>query len=351
MTMRRLTVLQSFPEPRATTNPYIVMLAAAIREQPDAKLLTFSWRTALTHRYDVFHIHWPEILLEGRTPLRALARQLLTALLLLRIAVLRTPVVRTVHNLDLPEGINRRQRFLLERFARLTTLRITLNDRTTLPEGTEAVTIVHGHYRTWFADAPRRRPVAGRLAYFGLIRRYKNVQALVKAFRGLATDASLQVGGRPSAPELAAEIAELAAGDDRISLTFAFLTDDELVGIATAAELVVLPYREMHNSGGTLAALSLDRPVLIPDNEVNRALALEVGEDWVRRYSGELTTEVLREALTGVQERPPVGRPDLSAREWDAVGSEHISAYRRALQLARFRVGTTRPTQRRRYSW
>ncbi|MGN6427590.1 MAG: glycosyl transferase [Leifsonia sp.] len=351
MTDRRIVVLQSFPEPRATTNPYIVMLAQAIRAQGDAELLTFSWRTALTRRYDVFHIHWPEILVEGRTPLRALVRQLLTALLLVRLAVLRIPVVRTVHNLELPEGINRRQRFLLGRFARLTTLRITLNPLTPLPEGAEAVTILHGHYRGWFEGVPRRSTVPGRLGYFGLIRRYKNVEGLVAAFRGLPRDASLQIGGRPSTPELAADITALAAGDERISLSFGFLTDEELVAIATAAQLVVLPYREMHNSGGTLAALSLDRPVLIPDNDVNRALAAEVGEAWVRRYPGELTTEVLLHALEAVRDDPPTGRPDLSAREWTAVGAEHVGAYRRAVQLAGARSHATATAQRRRYSW
>ncbi|MGH1550679.1 glycosyl transferase [Leifsonia poae] len=333
MTSRRIVVLQSFPEPRATTNPYIIMLARAIRAQPDAELLTFSWRTALLGRYDVFHIHWPEILLEGRTPSRALARQLLTALLLLRLSLLRTPVVRTVHNLGLHDGIGRWRRFLLRGFARLTTVRIVLNPQTPLPDGAEAITILHGHYRDWFDGVPRRSPVPGRLGYFGLIRPYKNVRGLVDAFRGLPPDASLQVGGRPSSPELAEEIAAVASGDDRIALSFGFLTDDELVAIATSAQLVVLPYREMHNSGGTLAALSLDRPVLIPDNDVNGALAAEVGEAWVRRYSGPLTTETLERTLEELQADPPCGQPDLSARDWVTVGEEHVDAYRHARRL------------------
>ncbi|MEY9851974.1 beta-1,4-mannosyltransferase [Leifsonia sp. EB41] len=351
MTGRPLVVLQSFPDPRPTTNPYIVMLAEAIRRQPGVRLRTFSWRNALLTRYDVFHVHWPEILLEGRTPLRALVRQLLTGVLLLRIALLRTPVVRTVHNLELPDGLGRRQRFLLARLDRLTSLRIVLNEHTPVPTESEAVTILHGHYREWFRDVPRRPQVDGRLAYFGLIRRYKNVQALVRAFSGLPADSSLQVGGRPSTPELAAEIAELASGDDRIELTFAFLSDEELVGIASAAQLVVLPYREMHNSGGALAALSLDRPVLVPDNDVNRALAQEVGDRWVRRYSDSLTTQTLDRVLADLRADPPDGRPDLSARDWSTVGAAHVTAYRRALEPASARSAAAATTQPRRYSW
>lgn len=351
MTARPLVVLQSFPDPRPTTNPYIVMLAEAIRRQPDVVLRTFSWRNALLTRYDVIHLHWPEILLEGRTPLRALVRQLLAAVLLLRIALLRTPVVRTVHNLELPDGIGRLQRFLLARFDRATTLRIVLNEQTPVPPGTETVTILHGHYRDWFRDVPRRQQVDGRLAYFGLIRRYKNVQALVSAFSGMPPDASLRVGGRPSTPELAAEIAGLAGDDERIGLTLEFLSDEQLVGIASAAQLVVLPYREMHNSGGTLAALSLDRPVLVPDNEVNRALAREVGDRWVRRYAGALTTETLDRTLAGLRAEPLQGRPDLSAREWSTVGAAHVDAYRRALEPASARSAAASASQSRRYSW
>ena len=83
----------------------------------------------------------------------------------------------------------------------------------------------------------------------------------------------------------------------------------------------------------------------------DRALAAEVGEAWVRRYPGELTTEVLLHALEAVRDDPPTGRPDLSAREWTAVGAEHVGAYRRAVQLAGARSHATATAQRRRYSW
>ncbi len=351
MSRRRLVVQQSFPDPRPTTNPYIIMLSAAIRAQPDAELRTFTWRNALLRRYDVFHAHWPEILVEGRTPARAVLRQLLTACLLVRISLLRTPVIRTVHNVDLPDGLDSRQRFLLAWFDRRTRLRIILNEHTPVPPGSPAVNIAHGHYRDWFAEYPRSAPVDGRLGYFGLIRRYKNVQALVSAFHGTPATMSLRVGGRPSTPELASELEGLAADDDRIELHLEFLTDEELVAIATAAQLVVLPYREMHNSGGALAALSLDRPVLVPDNEVNRALAAEVGDRWVRRYSGALSTETLTRTLADVQREPPPGRPDLSGREWTAVGAEHMSAYRRAMERTVDGEKAPSSAQPRRYSW
>jgi glycosyltransferase involved in cell wall biosynthesis len=332
-----LIVQQSFPEPRPTTNPYLVMLRDSIREQPGVQLRTFSWRGVLTRRFDVFHVHWPEILVSGQSPLKAIVRQGFTLLLLAKLALTRTPIVRTVHNLDLPDGISRRERWLLRLIERRTTLRIRLNPLTPLPEHAPFETIVHGHYRGWYAPYPHAPRVPGRLAYVGLVRRYKGVDALVSTFRRAfgGQDASLTVGGKPSNDELVEQLESLAAGDRRIALHFAFLSDAELVSAVTAAELVVLPYREMHNSGGALSALSLDRPVLVPSNEVNRMLAAEVGDDWVLRYEGELTPAALEDALGRAQSLVPDARPDLSHREWDDAGRAHVAAYRRAIVLRR----------------
>jgi glycosyltransferase involved in cell wall biosynthesis len=339
-TERPFVALQSFPRPRPTTNPYVVLLARALTATPGTELLTFSWRRALTGRFDVFHAHWPEILVEGRDPVRRLVRQVLFALLLARLWATRTPLVRTIHNPELPRGLSRRQLFLLRAAERRTTLWIRLNAFTELPSGASTETIPHGHYRDWFAEFPRQQPTPGRLVFVGQIRGYKGVEQLVAAFRSTsaaAPEVTLRVAGRPTSDELAERIRDCAAGDDRISLDLRFLPDEQLVAEITGAQLVVLPYPEMHNSGGVLAALSLGRPVLVPDNEVNRALAEEVGRDWVLTYPGTLTGETLLSALRAVQNGSATPAPDLDLRGWRESGLAHLAAYRRAVDLSRGR--------------
>jgi beta-1,4-mannosyltransferase len=337
---RGLVVLQSFPAPKPTTNPYLVLLAESLRAVPGVTVKTFAWRTALFGRYDVFHTHWPEILVTGHGPVKTLAKQVLTAALIARLWVTRTPLVRTVHNVGEPEGLSRVQRMLLERLERRTTLRIRLNPTTDIPSG-PFVTIPHGHYRDWFARYPARESVPGQLGYFGLIRRYKGVEGLLTAFRGLGSAGlalgalSLRIGGHPSSTELAEAVRGLAADDPRIALRLTFLSDGEVVELVTSSELVVLPYRFMHNSGGAFAALSLDRPVLLPDNAVNRLLAEEVGPGWVRLYAGELTGDALVAALSELRAGRPGGRPDLGARDWKRAGADHVAAYRRAIAEAK----------------
>lgn len=328
-------VQQSFPDPRPTTNPYIVMLRDAVASTDGVRLQTFSWRRALLGRYDVFHVHWPEILVSGASPWKAAARQLLTAALLVKLKLTRTPIVRTLHNLHRPSGISWLQNAMLAWFERQTTLVVLLNTSTVPPVGTASAVVLHGHYRDWFARFEQPDPVPGRFAYFGLIRGYKGVDALVRAFRGFRGPVTLQVAGRPSGPDLEQHLRHLAGEDDRIDLRFAFLSEAELASVACQGEVVVLPYREMHNSGGALAALSLARPVLVPANEVNERLSAEVGPGWVLQYDGELTSADLERALSEVRGVPRSAAPDLSRRDWDLAGQQHAEAYRRARALLR----------------
>jgi beta-1,4-mannosyltransferase len=338
-----LTVLQSFPAPRSTTNPYLVQLARGLRDLPDISVINFSWRAALFAKYDVFHVHWPEILVSGHSPLKKLARQALTLALLGRLALTRTPIVRTVHNVALPDGISVREVLLLRLIDRRTAFYVRLNSKTQPPTDRPSVTIPHGHYREWFSDFPKAQQIRGRISYVGLIRRYKGVEDLITSFRATADthpQLSLRLGGKPSTAELGQVMVALSQGDARISLNLQYVSDAELVETISSSELVVLPYRFMHNSGGTLAALSLDRPVLVPANDVNQALAQEVGPGWVFQYAGTLTPEIILQTLSSIAAQGPRTGPDLTARDWYTGSVAHRDAYQRALGL-----GVARPAQ------
>jgi beta-1,4-mannosyltransferase len=333
-----IVVLNSVAAPRPTTNPYNVMLIAAVRSQPATQLLDFSWPVALFGRYDAVHAHWPETRIGGRPPMRAI-RAVLFAAWIARLQSTRTAVVRTQHNLDEPQGLTRFEAGLLKRFQALTTEYIVLNPHTALPTTAPSTVIPHGHYRDWYRDSSREERVAGRVVYFGMIRRYKGVEALIDAFRGMPPDGdpalALVVAGRPSSPDHVEALRRRAGDDHRIDLRFGYLETDELVRLTTSAELVVLPYRHMHNSGAILAALSLDTPVLAPDNDVTRALADEVGSGWVHRFTGDLSSHDLAAALRAVRTRPPHPVPDLSAREWNEAGARHVEVFRSAIRRKR----------------
>lgn len=331
LSRRTLTVLESFRKPQPTTNPYITQLHSALGRSPGLRIETFDYRTALFGRYDVVHLHWPELLVGGHKAIGRLARRSLTSLVVARWRLLSTPLVRTVHNLDRPAGLARIDHLVLDRIDAMTTLDVHLNQHTPSRTGKESVTVAHGHYRDWYEQFPTSSPTPGRIAYVGLIRRYKGVEDLISAFvasdRG---DLTLHVAGKASSEDLLAEMSERAGNDARVTIDPRFLSDAEMVQVITRAELVVLPYRHMHNSGTALAALSLDRAVLVPDNEVNRALAEEVGPGWVHVYSGTLSTADIINAWEGC--RGQTGRPDLSGREWAQAADAHREAFLRAAE-------------------
>lgn len=333
-TLTRVRVLESFRCPRSTTNPYIVQLAHALAVEPGCELLTFSYRRAIFGSYSVFHVHWPEVLYAGNRGLKGIARELLFAMVLARIQFSGTPIVRTRHNVLPHEPLTGRQRRLDDWLERLTTAAIGLNAATEVPAGMAASTILHGDYHDWFSNHHRSEPIPGRIAYFGLIRPYKGVESLLDAFLHAGMpDLTLSIAGRPATQEIHDSLLHLAGGDERVGFTLRHLSDAEVVTAVTEAELVVLPYTFMHNSGAALAALSLNRPLLLPDNAVNRLLQNEVGPGWVQLFDGGLTPAALDNAIGCLRAHPPVADADLSARSWQRAGVEHMRVFNSALKL------------------
>jgi glycosyltransferase involved in cell wall biosynthesis len=201
--------------------------------------------------------------------------------------------------------------------------------------------VPHGHYRPAYpAPVPRSeaRQSLGvaeeaRLAAFvGRIRPYKNVEPLVKAFRAWDDDAArLWVAGNPVSATLAERIRQAAASDDRICTDLRFLERQELVTVLGAADLIVLPYDHILQSGTALLALSFDRPVLVPSRGAMGELQAEVGAEWVRTYEGDLTAETLAEAMDWAETAPRAGRAPLDGRAWPRLARHTEQLYRRVL--------------------
>ncbi|MEQ6896510.1 glycosyltransferase [Microbacterium sp. KR10-403] len=329
--MATIRVLESFAEPRSTTNPYITQLATALKAEPRLEVAFFSWRRALVGPYDVFHAHWPDALLAGRNPLTRLAKRLAAALLLLRLIVRRTPVVRTMHNVT-PHEKSRAAGWFDHALMRRTRIRILLNDAHS--SDSDTYVIPHGDYRDWYAKFPRAELIPGRIGFAGLIRPYKGVEDLVRAFRSLSEDdetVSLSIVGMPRTEKLRSNIEEGVAKTPRTSVTFAYVTDEDLVNALTEAELVALPYHHMTNSGAALAALSLDRHVLLPRVPAAETLQAEVGATWVTLFDGPLLPEHLGSALRAAKAVPAGAKVAFHDRDWKDAGTRHWHAFSAAL--------------------
>lgn len=327
----KLRVLQSF-RPNASTNPYLLQLVRSL--QPYVIVDTFSWRAALLARYDVLHIHWPEVLISGRTALRTAGRSVLFLLVLVVARTTRRAVVRTVHNPAPHERLDRCRRALLSLCDRWTAGWVTMTRAVEVPE--PGALIPHGHYRDWYRAPAGVAPTAGRVLFFGHIRKYKGIDQLLDVMNE-CPDAglTLRLVGRPQDPEVAAQVETAAAHDGRVSARLEYLDDDELAHEVTASSLTVFPYHDMVNSGAVLLALSLDRPVLVPETRATRDLQSEVGADWVMTFSPPLSSDELESAVERAATVATSGRPDLTRRDWDDVARQHVGLYVRAKHATR----------------
>ncbi len=95
---------------------------------------------------------------------------------------------------------------------------------------------------------------------FGLMRPYKGIDLLLDAWRGI-DDARLVVAGMPRM-DISPLRASLPPG---ASLQTRFFSDAELAEQFRRADLVVLPYREIDQSGVLFTALAFGKPLLLSD--------------------------------------------------------------------------------------
>jgi glycosyltransferase involved in cell wall biosynthesis len=95
---------------------------------------------------------------------------------------------------------------------------------------------------------------------FGLMRSYKGIDLLLEAWRGI-DGAELWIAGAPRM-DITALRANAPPG---VRFVPRFIGDDELPAYFRRADLVVLPYREIDQSGVLFTALAFGKPLLLSD--------------------------------------------------------------------------------------
>ena len=325
-------------------NPYNARLATSL-EEAGVQVREFRLDRPLSARTDVWHLHWPDVLLDH--PSAAVAAGKAVSVLALQSGARRRSarIVWTIHNLA---GHDRRhpdlQRWFWGRFTSALDGVLALSatglhaarERFPALRHTAGFVVPHGHYRD---DYPRGldRPGARRrlgvpaevplVLFYGRIREYKCVPELVAAFRRVAGPARLHVAGLPESDRLAQRLRAAAQDDPRITLDLSLLSPEATQTAFAACDVIVLPYREILNSGTALLALSYDRPVLLPDRGAGIDLAAEVGSAWVRTTRDFGPAELAGAVAWSRQPGRPAEAP-LESFDWPAVARSTARAYR-----------------------
>jgi len=166
---------------------------------------------------------------------------------------------------------------------------------------------------------------------FGLVRPYKGADVLLEAFAGLETEAELWVVGLPHM-DMAPLRTIAARARGTVRFVERFVTDPEIPAFFRRADLVVLPYRRIDQSGVLYTALAFGKALVLSDvggfGEVGRehgAAQLVPPEDPVA------LREALDRLLADPSEREALGARAAAAAagpfSWDDIARRTLSLY------------------------
>lgn len=105
------------------------------------------------------------------------------------------------------------------------------------------------------------------ILFFGTVAKYKGIDDLIKAYQAVVqtTGARLVVAGFPSkdsSPDALHALAKSHGVDEAIVWWLDYIPNDEVVPLMTLADVVVLPYRAISQSGVVHVAYACGRPVV-----------------------------------------------------------------------------------------
>src|SRR5690606_1044256 len=246
---------------------------------------------------DILHCHWPDVYADEPSLFKALRSMLVLSFIVTLSKLKGTKIAVTVHNMTPHDSCHPRlsARFMkwfvscCDGFIFMSKESETeFLSRYRLHRNLCAAIIPHGHYRNSYpplpdgctdytstdnSDAVTRRAKdeldipAGKkiILSFGMIKSYKNMDRLLQAFIDASfDDYILVIAGNPEPAQLAHELNDIARGHPDIKLVLRFIPDSDVSLYHCAADIVVLPYKYMLNSGALLLALSFNKPVIAP---------------------------------------------------------------------------------------
>lgn len=293
-------------------NPFATILSKSL-EGEHVEVINYKPVVSAFTSPDVFHIHWPDSVFYPAPRWRIWLK---FASLLFVLAVFRArriPIIWTVHNVGSHERRHRilepaLWRYLLPRLdlaihmnsgseAKLKEFAASMQVNTAIP----STFIYHPHYAEYMPPRKDKIQVRENLGLprdgevqliFGQIRSYKGIVEYARAFSQSGRLSScLVIAGKVIDPIVGKEISDICRADGRIILIDRHSTDEELVSLISAADICVLPYSRLFNSGAAILAVSLGCALLAPRSGTVVDLESHLGSEQIKAFSPPITPD------------------------------------------------------------
>ena len=328
------------------SNPYNYLLYSGI-EAHGAKVKEFSFIECFKLQYDVIHVHWPELYLNSAYYIKALLYSALIVFCLAWARLFGKRVVWTVHNLK-PHQVkySRLNNLYWKMYLKLVDGYLSLSksnceiieEEYPATNHFERAVTMHGLYKGYYKDEISRSDARQLLAIdeskpvcllMGQLRRYKNIELLIDVFsQSSLADVDLIIVGRSVDSDYSSELKTRANGNSNIRIIEEFIEDDRIQVYLNAADLVVLPFRQIFNSGSALLGVSFGVPTLVPSTP-NFMEYQAVVNDLIVCFDDELTADDILKGLAIPKNGNPV---DYEALKWETVAGQTLSFYKHVLK-------------------
>lgn len=300
-----------------SSNPYNYLLYSGIEEQ-DVDVKEFSFSRSLSLNYDLIHIHWPELYLNSNYIIKAIFYSLMLIFCLAYAKTFGKKVIWTVHNLK-PHNIkyNRLNKLFWRLYTPLVDGVISLSkaneklffDKFSFKKSINSTVIHHGLYNDYYENTLSKETA---LKYFsidnskkvclfiGQVKAYKNVEALIKLFNeeSKLNNCVLIIAGRFESQKYFEEVSEQAKSNNNIIIHNKFILDSDLQYYFNAADLCVLPFKDIFNSGSALLSASFNTPVIVPYSDNFLEYSSLIGQNSIITYKNTINAELIVKELS-----------------------------------------------------
>lgn len=281
---------------------------------------------------DLIFFHWPDEFFYIKSVRQAVKAILVISKLWWAKNYYGQKIVWLVHNLEPHDGRGKSFFFIKNQFIRMlggvvflstasqSAFKLKYGGAVKVP----SFLMRHGHYRQDAITAPSmpRQIINGpvHVKYVGRIKQYKSPEVLASTAAKVPNVVRLTIVGEIHEQKLGDELRKIATVATNVSLDARSLSASGFEAEIDLADVIVVAYRDILNSGSALYALSRNRPFVGPRLGSLVELQRDVGAHWIFLYDGEFTSTTLVAAAQWVTETDRSVAPDLSKYDWKQIG-------------------------------